>query len=514
MPTFPHRSRRFRRVGWAHLVLAIVGLPVADAKAPENDDFVSRRALPAGIPDFGSTSEATTEPGEPDHGLGHGQRSIWWTWTAPTDDTWLLIGAARDHYHAADIYTGLRLDELKPVSAAPVEVSDGRRALRFKTVTRMAYQFALTSAAEHSSSYNLEIVRMAANDSLAGAVRLNRPDITVMATNILATFEPDEPLPRVRGSLWWRWFAPQPGLLQMTPNVDSRGFAQSRVDVFTSKLFQPLAMDDLSTLVPIYSNRLYSVGQDQLYYFIRSATPTNRPPGDVGFHLEFRPVEPLSGDWFPPDVHPNPTSFRTWFNQTNFMFDGADAGQSSAVEVGQTSDLQIQVIGPGNLSFWWKVSCNPTNAQLSWQSSNRETWPFHDNPTPNAEARPNNLLTYKPISGEVDWHPREFRLGPGTNILTWRYWKYAEPSSGADAGWVDRIEYRPDPVLPFKLNVNGFQPGLTASFSERRYFRLQRSVDLTNWSDFQTLVPQPGIQSLAEPGIKGPGAVFYRLVTP
>src|SRR6185503_7283123 len=45
-----------------------------------------------------------------------------------------------------------------------------------------------------------------------------------------------------------------------------------------------------------------------------------------------------------------------WFGQTNVTHDHVDAAESGPIADGTATTIQIVLTGPGNLSFWWKVS--------------------------------------------------------------------------------------------------------------------------------------------------------------
>jgi hypothetical protein len=79
---------------------------------PANDHFSNRVHLAgAYIVVTNSNALATSEPEEPSHGEGLPQRSIWWSWTAPTDGYAVLAST-----HTVAVYTGDSLAQLVPVT--------------------------------------------------------------------------------------------------------------------------------------------------------------------------------------------------------------------------------------------------------------------------------------------------------------------------------------------------------------------------------------------------------------
>jgi len=468
--------------------------------APVNDDFVSRRAIPVGIPDFGSTRGATVEPGEPDHGLGSDVASLWWTWTAPVRGEWLLLGTDS---RTGEIYTGSQLNRLVPVSSTEVTLADERTALRFEATLRTAYQFALSTPVAQPYDFKIEISQAPANDRWVSAILLTGSNFVVSATNSLATVEAGEPPPSVRGSLWWRWFASQNGLLQIEP--------KGRLDIFRLRPGIPFGLTPLELVPPTFTNRFVVVEKGN-NYFLRAASPLSQYAGNVSFNLNLLPQEPLKGDWFPVGTQPASPSIHRWFTQSAVVHEGNDAAQSR----GASSEVGFQVTGPGTLSFWWKVSSNRTNGYLRFQSSHRDITLFNSHPVARAAVAPTALGSPVSLSGEVDWHQLEFRLGAGTHGLRWSYSSVPATRKGADAGWLDQIQFHPDPILPFKLSFNSTQVGtrqLLGSFADSRLFVLQESSDLQTWFGVQSFVSQPGKQVLAEAREEA-RPIFYRLVTP
>jgi hypothetical protein len=82
--------------------------------------------------------------------------------------------------------------------------------------------------------------------------------------------------------------------------------------------------------------------------------------------------------------------------------------------------LQTTVIGPGRLTFRWKVSSEPGYDFLTFFV--------------NAAARAS-------ISGETDWQQMSFDIPHGEHTLKWVYSKDGSVSAGRDAGWVDEVTF-------------------------------------------------------------------------
>ncbi len=118
---------------------------------------------------------------------------------------------------------------------------------------------------------------------------------------------------------------------------------------------------------------------------------------------------------------------REWLGQTNVTHDGRDAAESFPVGNGQTSDLRLDVEGPGAVTFHWRVSSEANYDYLRFAVDGTE-----------AAA----------ISGESGWLPASQAVAAGTHTLSWSYTKDPLASAGADAGWLDEVSYVPLDTAP------------------------------------------------------------------
>ena len=128
-----------------------------------------------------------------------------------------------------------------------------------------------------------------------------------------------------------------------------------------------------------------------------------------------------------------------WFVQTAQTHDGVDAAQSGAITNNQQSWLETSVLGPGTLTYWWKVSSEADYDFLEfWVDGARQ---------------PGR------ISGEVAWQQRTNVIPAGPHVLRWRYVKDPADSAGQDAAWLDQVNWTAPGVLiqPTKLSGSAFQ---------------------------------------------------------
>lgn len=109
-----------------------------------------------------------------------------------------------------------------------------------------------------------------------------------------------------------------------------------------------------------------------------------------------------------------------WIGQTAVSQDGVDAARSGPIGDGQQSWMQTTVTGPGSLLYWWKVSSEAGGDVLRF----------------NVDG-----VTQDQLSGAVDWKQGARFLGAGTHTLQWSYLKNSTLAAGADAGWVDQVQW-------------------------------------------------------------------------
>jgi len=117
-----------------------------------------------------------------------------------------------------------------------------------------------------------------------------------------------------------------------------------------------------------------------------------------------------------------------WFEQNSVTYDGQDAVQSGTIGNNQTNWIQTSVEGPGLLSFWWKVSSEAGYDFLRFYVDGVES--------------------AQKISGATEWQRISLVISGGQHSLRWAYSKDTSVASGADAGWVDQVEFVPGDVPP------------------------------------------------------------------
>ena len=116
----------------------------------------------------------------------------------------------------------------------------------------------------------------------------------------------------------------------------------------------------------------------------------------------------------------------SWFGQYQTSKDGLDSVASPALGAGQQSRITSTFVGPGTLTFWWKVSSLANNGILALL--------INDVQQPN------------PISGTTgDWAQRSIDLPAGTHQVAWRYSRSNVTTiAGDNRGYVDQVAYSGD----------------------------------------------------------------------
>lgn len=111
-----------------------------------------------------------------------------------------------------------------------------------------------------------------------------------------------------------------------------------------------------------------------------------------------------------------------WFKQEVITHDDEDALESTAIGNTQSAAFSTAVTGPGQLSFFWRVS-SELNYDFLHLFLNDES----------VDA----------ISGETPWLEKTVTIPEGNHSLRWVYAKDQSFTDGADAGWVDEVRYAP-----------------------------------------------------------------------
>jgi hypothetical protein len=180
-----------------------------------------------------------------------------------------------------------------------------------------------------------------------------------------------------------------------------------------------------------------------------------------------------------------------WFIQTNITHNGISAAQSGHIGDGLESWLQTSVVGPGSLTFWWKVS-------------SEQNYDFLRSTT-------NGVQALTPISGEVDWTQHALSIPPGAQLVAWGYVKDPNNAAGLDAGWLSEVSFAPAaPWIEVGPAVTNGQVKLTLHGIVGHLYEVQSSTNLLNWSTL-TIITLTNSPVIIYDSITNPGPRFYRL---
>jgi hypothetical protein len=462
--------------------------------APSNDDFERRQTVLTSRMVTGSTYGATHEPGEPDHGYGTNSASVWWTWIAPSNG---LYGVHDGSYSLLErIYLGGTLANLKAVATREVPLAQDLPRVEFEASGGIAYQIAFDAATGRGSGFDLSIFPVPANDHFANRIVLEGVSNLVQRSAANATREGGE-LPIVRsGSLWWSWISPTAGAAYITASNSS-----TWVQVFTNRHSgSPVTLSNLAYLTATYGSPLraeFATASNATYFFAAGSTAWQKPT--VNFALSFNPLPQLAGQWHPPSFQWATSPLNPWFRQTNTVFDPADAAESGHQPSRASSQMSATILGPGTISFWWKVA-TPENR--------REDLFFTRNPS-----------IRDTLVGPRDWTQHIARLGPGTNTVTWTFSGQPFDASPAATAWVDRVEFVPAQPAAAVLDMTpvpwwgSANAGLRLLTEAGRVYRIDTSTNLQNWAEWTNIVGADWPIVLEVPLRSNLQALYFRAVT-
>lgn len=183
-----------------------------------NDDFARRIALTGPKPeDSDVNTNATRENGEPDHAGRSAGHSLWWSWTATSNDPVTIDTDGSSFATVIAVYTGTALDDLTPVGGSPGANHFQRGRVSFFPVAGTEYLIAVdgqhdstgpttgtvkVTVKQHPAGYH------PANDRIAQFAPIPFFADSVEGSNVGAGPEPREPghvgIPP-GSSVWWLW---------------------------------------------------------------------------------------------------------------------------------------------------------------------------------------------------------------------------------------------------------------------------------------------------------------------
>lgn len=178
---------------------------------PGNDNFANRITLPSAGTHGGSTVNATTEFGEPSHGIAGPARSVWWRYT-PTSNGPVTLDTVQSNFDTVlAVYSGNALYALTSVTTNDNidSLANTRSRVTFQGVAGTSYAIAVAAKGDNVGQVMLTVLTTPqANDNFVNATVINQPG-TLPGSNRNSTGETGEPahagLSGARSSVWWRY---------------------------------------------------------------------------------------------------------------------------------------------------------------------------------------------------------------------------------------------------------------------------------------------------------------------
>jgi hypothetical protein len=205
-----------------------LGVSLVAGQFPTNDHFLNRTAVTGTNATLSANNSfATIEPYEPREFGRPREKSVWWTWVAPTDGLVVITSDATEFKHIIDIYTGLEFCNLLAITNSTVDVDRSSGApttdTRFDAISGEAYQIRVASPDVTGGSGDIRLqFRLyppPPNDQFVNRKLLTGVFNSDAVANIASRrdpFEPNHALCSGGRSVWWSWTAP------ITPGAQPR----------------------------------------------------------------------------------------------------------------------------------------------------------------------------------------------------------------------------------------------------------------------------------------------------
>ena len=191
---------------------------------PFNDDFAKAEPITGSLPRTLSSfnSDATKEPGEPNHAGDPGGASVWYSWTPPSAGGAVISACS---YSGSSpllaVYRGPDVSDLKSVAAdsgsgAKNGCTNPESKVGFEAQEGVTYYIAIDSKGGIGSFFTLklDLETTPANDSFATPRAVGQAPVTLTANNRHASKEPGEPNHAGDpggASVWFSWTPSQSG---------------------------------------------------------------------------------------------------------------------------------------------------------------------------------------------------------------------------------------------------------------------------------------------------------------
>ncbi|MDP9135706.1 MAG: hypothetical protein M3N56_12885, partial [Actinomycetota bacterium] len=186
---------------------------------PGNDSLASAHAISGS--EYGDSSLASKEPGEPDHAGSPGGRSVWFRWTAAVTGRVMVSTCDASFDTLLAVYSGdpgAGFSALTERGSADAGCSGGgadRGSLVLDVVAGTEYLIAVDGKDGASGWFDLDLTRLGpANDDFESPTVLSGAEASVSGSTSAATresYEPNHAGGAGMQSVWHRWKAPSNG---------------------------------------------------------------------------------------------------------------------------------------------------------------------------------------------------------------------------------------------------------------------------------------------------------------
>jgi len=134
------------------------GYRATTASGPANNNFASRTAISGtSVTVTGTNVGATKEAGEPNHAGNNGGKSVWWTWTAPSNGSVQIDTIGSNFDTILGVYTGSSVSSLTLVASNDDSGGNMTSKVTFNAVAGTSYQIVVDGYGGASGNITLHV---------------------------------------------------------------------------------------------------------------------------------------------------------------------------------------------------------------------------------------------------------------------------------------------------------------------------------------------------------------------
>jgi hypothetical protein len=477
---------------------------IVEAPSPPLNDRFSDRADLVGtrLAVWVSNRDATKEAGEAAHAGEAGGRSVWWSWTAPTNGNLKITtdGSGLDTLLA--VYVGPTLASLTPVASNDDAGADLRISqVKFRVESGVTYLIAVDG--KNGASGNLALyleLSVPTNDDFAQRTTIEGLPANGEGSNVDATAEAGEPAHvghTPNGTVWWSWTSPTNSFVTVTAE---RSAFLPKLAIYTGEV--------LDNLTPVAG----------AYYWSRT---TYRAVAGTTYQIA------LSGDWgatgpvrldILPARRPPNDDFSDRILLTGALVITNGATFDATTEPGEPNYLyQADIYYSGGSTVWWSWIA-PTNGSALITTAGSTNAAGEEADTRIAVLTGASVGELTTVASNDDARPG---LSTSRLILTNVVAGTAYHILLDRVEWVRPGDYRlsisviqPPRLAPPQLTDGQFRFRLTGTLEQS--YAMEATTDLSAaaaWVPLSTnLVSPSGTIDFVDPGAGGFARRFYRAV--